>query len=619
VTVLRLISLFVAICVGLPFSSFAADYVPGEIIVKMKSSASTSSKHQFIGKAALDHKMSLKRSWSRFNLHQFSLKTGQSVDAAVDAMRADPDVEYAEPNYLFTKQSVGIEGEAFSASDPQGEAVGKFNSEGFGQTFSDSMNVAETWEELSDNSNVPIVAVIDSGVDYNHYVFVDSDAIWENEDEIPNNGIDDDGNGYIDDVRGWNFAYGNNDPMDDDNHGTHVAGIVLGMTQNILANSVEPARLKIMPLKFLDDAGSGSTSDAIEAINYALNNGATILNNSWGGSSYSQALEDAIVSTYNSKAAFIAAAGNATNNNDSSPTYPASYSVPNVISIAATRSDDDLAYFSNYGASSVHVGSPGASIISTLPNDSFGYSSGTSMAAPFVAGLTALMAIENPEINGFQAREIIFNQTDTISSLSGKVASAGRIDALSTVTYVQGNPIGLDQPAYSENSTRSLASEATQASGGCGLVKSVWNKTKGGRGTGSLGGSSLMLGLLFAPLLIILGLKIRRQANSPEARRAHKRYNVNSEVKISVGDRQFVASMSSISLGGARVDTDAMLESGGIVTMSIESPDGESQIEVQGKVVWSEEKKAYGLAFCDAKSSTLDAISQITQKLVKAS
>ena len=607
----------------LPTLAFAQDYVPGEIIVKMKPAASTSSKHQFIGKVSLQGKMALKQSWNRFNLHHFQLKGGQSVEQAVAEALKDDSVLYAEPNYLFRKQSVGIE-DSFSAEEMQELDIEAYSGGGsFGLTQA-NISVEQTWGIVGNSpaEQVPVVAVIDSGVDYNHYVFVDSGAIWSNDDEIPGNGIDDDGNGYIDDVRGWNFAYNNNNPMDDDNHGTHVAGIILGTTQDILASTVEPAKIKIMPLKFLSATGEGSTSDAIEAINYAINNGASILNNSWGGGSYSQALQDAVIAAYNSRVSFIAAAGNSTNNNDISATYPASYTVPNVVSIAATRIDDDLAYFSNFGAQSVHVASPGVSILSTLPNDSFGYSSGTSMAAPFVAGLAALMKYEAGEINGFQVRELLFNNSAGIGSLANKVASQSRIDTFQAVSHVQSSSISSFQPEFDE-SMRGPASygssgETSSGAGGCGLVKAVWDKakSKGGNSQPPWGSTALMLGLLFAPILVLLSIRHRQRLN-PANRRQFPRYKIDSQVRIQVGEREVVGNVSSISLGGARVDTDALLESGGIVTMSIASPDGEQRVEVQGRVVWSEEKKAYGVQFCDAEESVLTAIGSWTRRLVK--
>lgn len=609
-----LVSFFFALSVQ------AQDYVPGEIIVKMKASSAKTGTHKFLGKMAISQKMTLKQSWGRFNMHQFKLGAGQSVDDAINELSFDPDVEYVEPNYIFRKQQVGFEGQPMSFSEVEEELSTMSNQAmsggNFGQT-ADNMNAEQTWGILSSTSSRPIVAVIDSGVDYNHYVFVDSGAMWTNPNEIPGNGVDDDGNGYIDDVRGWNFVNNTNDPMDDDNHGTHVAGTVLGMTQNILAPTLDPSVIQIMPLKFLDSQGAGTTSAAIAAINYAVNNGAHVLNNSWGGGNYSQALLDAVTVAYNSGKTFVAAAGNSSNNNDLSPTYPASYNVPNVISIAATSSSDGLASFSNFGASTVHVGSPGISILSTLPNDSFGYSSGTSMAAPFAAGLAALMIREKGIINGYQVKGVLFDHSEGVSGLNGKVASNSRIDAFDAVDFVQNNDIANYQPTYTggTSSNRGLASEGTAAAGGCGLVKSALNN-KGGGGP-SRGQKLLFFGLLFAPVILINILRIRKK-KMIESRRQFPRYKMDSEVRIDVGGKQLVGQMNTISLGGARIDTDALLEKGGVVTLSIESPDGAQQIQVQGRVVWSEEKKAYGVQFCDAKDEAMATIGGWTKKLTKA-
>ncbi len=566
-----------------------------------------------MSKLASDNGMELKRSWKRFKMHQFKVGKGKSVEQIVNDLHFDPNVEYAEPNYIFNKQSTGIEGSPMSFSEMEAEVTSMnsgYSGGGMGQT-SAQIDAAEAWQILSNLPQKPVVAIIDSGVDYNHYVFVDSDAIWENVDEIPGNGLDDDGNGYIDDVRGWNFVSNSNDPMDDDNHGTHVAGIVLGMTQDILAATVEESVIKIMPLKFLDSQGVGTTSDALEAINYAMDNGAQVMNNSWGGGSYSQSLHDVITSAYNNGLSFIAAAGNSANNNDASPTYPANYQVPNVVSIAATSSSDGLASFSNFGSTSVHVASPGISILSTLPNDSFGYSSGTSMAAPFASGLAALMIREKGDINGFQVKGVLYEYSEMVGGLAGKVASQSRINAFDAVNFVQNNDIESYQPDYSSGSRSVASSGAAAAGGGCGLVAKI---SKGRGGPPSGGKVFLFLGLLFAPVILMNVLRIRKQKLS-ESRRQFPRYKMDSEVRISVGDKQLVGNMSSISLGGARIDTDALLEKGGVVTLNIASPEGDQQVEVQGQVVWSEEKKAYGVKFCETGEDAAATIGLWTKKL----
>jgi len=611
------------------FSLGAQDHVPGELIVKMKESRAQGSS-RFLGKAAINQKMSLKRSWKRHNIYQFQLKPGVSVEQAINDLHFDDDVEYAEPNYILRKQSTGIEGGPKSlaeiAAENESLQIDSFASDSFAQTNAD-IRAEEAWGILALNPDKPIVAVIDSGVDYNHYVFQESGALWSNTGEIPNNSIDDDGNGFVDDVYGWNFVNNSNDPMDDDNHGTHVAGIVLGMTQDILRNpgDVSPAKIQIMPLKFLDHNGSGTTASAIEAINYAIDNGASVLNNSWGGGHYSQALYDVIVQSHNKGLAFIAAAGNAANNNDTSPTYPASYKISNVVSVAATSSQDNLASFSNFGSQSVHVASPGISIISTLPNDSFGYSSGTSMAAPFAAGLSALLVREKNQINGHQVKGVLFEYSLGVQDLLGKVASQSRIDAFEAVNFVQNTDIASYVPNSSADRWVSNvdAPETSSQAGGCGLIstkllqKSL-QKPFDGSGGSSGGTTAALLALLLAPLLVINILKLRVKIK-PEYRRAYPRMNIQSEVSIAVGDQKLIGQMSSISLGGARIDTEALLEQGGVVTLCVASPVGDKHFEVQGQIVWCEEKKAYGVKFAEAQKEAQDLVSLWSSRLAKKS
>lgn len=610
------------------FSVEAQDYVPGELIVKMKDS-SVQGSSRFLGKSSINQKMSLKRSWKRYNVHQFQLKPGVSVEQAINDLHFDDDVEYAEPNYIMRKQSTGIEGGPKSlaeiVAENEGFQIGAFASDHFAQSSAE-IRAEEAWSILTINSEKPIVAIIDSGVDYNHYVFQESGAIWTNSGEIPNNGLDDDGNGFVDDVYGWNFVNNSNDPMDDDNHGTHVAGIVLGMTQDVLRNPGElsPAKIQIMPLKFLDQSGSGTTASAISALNYAIDNGASVLNNSWGGGHFSQALYDVIVKSSDRGLAFIAAAGNAANDNDSSPTYPASYKISNVVSVAATSSQDNLASFSNFGGQSVHVASPGISIISTLPNDSFGYSSGTSMAAPFAAGLSALLVREKNQINGHQVKGVLFEYSLGVQDLLGKVASQSRIDAFEAVHFVQNTDIASYVPDASTDrwlSSVDVAESSSQAGGGCGLIstkllhKSL-QKPFDGSGGSSGGTTAVLLALLLAPLLVINILKVRAK-NQPEYRRAYPRLNIQSEVSIAVGDQKLVGQMSSISLGGARIDTEALLEQGGVVTLCVASPTGDKHFEVQGQIVWCEEKKAYGVKFTDAQQEARDLVGLWSSRLGK--
>jgi subtilisin family serine protease len=607
----------------------AQEYVPGELIVKMKDQRASGAS-RFLGKASTRSKMSLKKSWSQFNIHQFQLKPGVSVEQAINDLHFDEEVEYAEPNYILKKHSPGIEGAPMTFSELQqdleanSEEWDSFGAaERFGQTGAD-IRVEEAWSILGNSTQKPIVAVIDSGVDYDHYVFRESGAIWVNPGEIPDNSIDDDNNGYVDDVYGWNFVNNSNDPMDDDNHGTHVAGIVLGITQDILRmeGEISPSRIQIMPVKFLDHNGSGTTANAIAAIHYAMNNGAHVLNNSWGGGHFSQALYDVIDQSNKLNISFVAAAGNAANDNDATPTYPASYKIANVVSIAATSTFDGLASFSNFGNQSVHVASPGISVVSTLPNGTFGHSSGTSMAAPFVAGLSALMLREKSAITGHQIKGVLYDNSFTVGDLAGKVASQARIDAYEAVHFVKTTDMSSYQPNLAADrwlTSVDSPSGGTAASGGCGMVaRQVFRSGQGGGSSNPFGGGGampmLMLALLMAPLVLINILKIRRR-NTIESRRQHPRFQVQSEVSIAVGETRLVGNMSSLSMGGACINTDALLEKGGLVTLSIATPDGKEHLEVKGQVVWSEEKKAYGVKFMETSSEALNQISAWTQDL----
>lgn len=593
----------------LSMGAAAQDYVPGEIIVKLKGQPGSSESYAFLGKAHSEKAMALKNSWGKLNMYHFGLSKAQTVESAIFELKQDPNVLYAEPNYYLKKTNeVGVQ-QTFTAQEIQAQS-NQSQSSGYLAT-SANIGAQSVWTAHGGMPSVrPIVAVIDTGLDVGHYVFQDTSSVWVNSDEVAGNGIDDDGNGYVDDVNGWNFVDNSGTMYDDDGHGTHVSGIILSLDQNIYSSSpLAASKIQIMPLKFLNGSGTGTTSNAIRAIYYAVNNGASVLNNSWGGSAYSSALHEAIAYTYSKGALFVAAAGNAALNNDSAPMYPANYGVPNVISIAATTDYDYLASFSNYGKTSVHLGSPGVYILSTLPGEAFGTSSGTSMASPFVAGTAIQMKVEAPTMLGYQLREILMSQYDSITQLNNKVVTSGRLDSASSVTYAKTATIQSSQPAYtvSHGADRELASNV--AGGGCGTVKALAEN-----GQTPWGGAAAVVLLIFAPALVLIAMRLMSPAN----RRKHERFTLNSDVRISVGGRELVGSVSTISLGGACVNTSALLQDGGMVTMMIASPTGEEKIEVAGRVVWSEANKAYGVAFDQAPQSALSQIADWTKGLKRA-
>jgi subtilisin family serine protease len=336
---------------------------------------------------------------------------------------SDPCVEYAEPNYI-RRASVVPNGPLF----PQ--------QWGFHSTVFPGADIQapEAWD-ISTGSRT-IIAFIDTGMDYNHPDLAEN--VWIHTAEIPDNGLDDDGNGYIDDIRGWNFINDNNEPLDDNGHGTHTAGISGAVGNNGIGVSGLLWNVQLMPLKILDVQGIGTVADEVSAIQYALDAGSTVLNASLTGGVFSNAEFEAIKSAKDAGVLFVAAAGNGGgdvmgDNNDIIPQYPASYALPNIISVAATGLDDSRAPFSNFGSVSVHVAAPGVDITSTFPStlvpSGYVFMTGTSQSASFVSGLAGLLYSIYPDFTYAQIRGTILRSVDILPSFQGIVASGGRINA----------------------------------------------------------------------------------------------------------------------------------------------------------------------------------------------
>ncbi|KHD88431.1 MAG: serine protease [Bdellovibrio sp. ArHS] len=616
----------------IPFSllSFAAyaqndpKVVPGEYLIKFKASSGgpTIAQTKLLGKA------SLKAAFPGLDIMQVTMKSGPDEKASFEALKNDPDVEYIEPNYILDKAEVALNGsverltyEQFANSSPASTDPAVY------AQSNAATGVANAWpllSSLSAQNGKVIVAVVDTGLDRYHDVFKPlanggTGALWVNPVEAAGQpGVDDDQNGYVDDVNGWNFITNTNNFMDDDDHGTHVAGIVVGTGQNIFARPLQESKISIMPLKFLGATGSGSTSNAIRAIYYAVNNGARVINNSWGGGSYSRSLHDAITYAYERRVLVVSAAGNYGSNNDASPMYPANYDVPSNISIASSSRYDDLSSFSNYGASTVHVASPGEYIESTVPGNTTMPMNGTSMAAPFVAGMAALAFREAPSLSGYQMKQLILGTASAKSFLNNLVYSSARIDAYEMIrTSQQMVATASTQPDYKPYYLTEQASTSGSgaAGGGCGLVKAVTHNGPGSGQGGGAGAIAVVIGLLMAPLVVWQVLRSR----DPKRRRRYERFKMNSEIRVTVGDRELIGAVNTISEGGLSFNADAALEKGGIVTMRIQSPDGHEVIEVQGQVVWSEQNQAYGVQFANARQGTLAMIRDWTSGLIKSS
>jgi subtilisin family serine protease len=297
-----------------------------------------------------------------------------------------------------------------------------------GGTTDADIDATEAWDKTKGNSDL-VIGIIDTGIDYKHPDLAAN--MWENSAEV--NGVknvDDDNNGYVDDFCGWNFYADNNNPRDDNMHGTHVAGTIGAIGDNGKGVSGVSWKVKMVALKFLSAYGWGNVSDAIEAVGYASGVPNMIAtNNSWGGGGFSQALKDAIDKAAQHDILFIAAAGNEGKNNDVSPSYPANYDCPNIISVAATDRNDKLAYFSNYGQKTVHIGAPGVDIYSTVLKKKYDVLSGTSMATPHVTGVCVLVKSMFPTLSMQQVKNKILTMSDPKPSLSTKTSTGCRLNA----------------------------------------------------------------------------------------------------------------------------------------------------------------------------------------------
>lgn len=287
----------------------------------------------------------------------------------------------------------------------------------------------QAWNLFTGNSGASlVVAVIDTGIDYTHEDL--KDQMWVNPGEIPGNGIDDDHNGFVDDVHGTDFVNGDGDPMDDQEHGTHVAGIIAASGNNGRGIvGVAWKGVKLMALKFLSDSGGGRTSDAVSAIEYALAHGARIASNSWGGGGSNAALRVAIEGAATAGLLFVAASGNSGTNNDRWPQYPAGYQTAGVISVASVDPGGSLSDFSCFGNTSVDVAAPGNKILSSVPGNAYEALSGTSMACPHVSGLAALVWLYRPQLTALQVRKVLLESVQTVRSLTNMVRTGGLISA----------------------------------------------------------------------------------------------------------------------------------------------------------------------------------------------
>ncbi|MBN3889451.1 MAG: S8 family serine peptidase [Nostoc sp. JL31] len=331
----------------------------------------------------------------------------------------------------------------------------------------DLVKAPEVWAHGYTGKGV-VVAVVDTGVDYNHEDLTNN--IWTNTKEIAGNGIDDDGNGYIDDNYGWNFADQNNNTLDDNGHGTHVSGTIAGENNNYGVTGIA-YDAKIMPVKALDSSGSGSYSSISKGIRYAVDNGANVINLSLGGASSNRTLESAINYASSKGVIVVMAAGN---DGDSSPDYPARYASKSGIAVGAVDKNNNLADFSNRSGTNqiAYVTAPGVKVYSSVPNNQYATYSGTSMAAPHVAGIVALMLSANSNLTDAQVRQIVTetagNSTQTTSS-SLKISNVSSL-ASQVIAETAGNNTQTTSSSFKISNVSSLASQV--------IAETVGNNTQ---------------------------------------------------------------------------------------------------------------------------------------------
>jgi thermitase len=441
----------------------AASFQDGEILVQFDASMSAAAKADIRaavqGRAIEVIQTATMRSQGLGTLERLSFGNGLTVERAIQAIGKRPGVVFAEPNYKVSTAAVSNDPYYTGSSrlwgmygDDQPTASGPS-----GTTNAFGSQAEKAWDAGFTGSKSVVVGILDEGIDASHPDLAAN--IWVNPFD-PRDGVDNDGNGYIDDVNGWDFVYGDNTVYDagEDTHGTHVAGTIGGVGGNGLGVAGVNWNVTMISTKFLGPNG-GYTSDAVKALDYLTDlktrHGINLVasNNSWGGGGYSSALHAAIIRSAKADILFVAAAGNSATNNDSTANYPSNYSTlqaptgttaaayESVIAVAALTNTGTLASYSSYGATTVDIAAPGSSINSTLPGNTYGNSSGTSMATPHVAGAVALYASAYSGVSAASIRGAILGSTRPTSSVSGKTVTGGRLDVAAALNATP--PVGI--------------------------------------------------------------------------------------------------------------------------------------------------------------------------------
>jgi subtilisin family serine protease len=451
-----------------PPAEAAREYVPGEVLVRYKPAPAARSLEAPRQKLRARYAATVTARTPATGVERWTLaNTTADCTAAAQAIAREADVAYAEPNYIYHISRV--------PNDPRFPQQWALQNTGQdGGTPDADIDATEAWE-FSRGGEV-IVGVVDTGIDYTHEDLASN--MWRNPGETPGDGIDNDGNGYVDDVFGIDEYNHDSDPMDDESHGSHCAGIIAAYGDNGVGTAGACWRVRLMALKFLSGSGSGNSFDAATCIEYAVRHGARVLNNSWGGGAYSSTLLDAIEFARMSNVLFCASAGNGGSDgigddNDSVARYPSTYTNGNIIAVAATDQNDNLTSFSNYGIESVDLSAPGYKILSTVPNNGYQLKDGTSMATPYVTGAAALLLAYNEYLNVAQVRDALLDTVDVVNSLTGRVVTGGRLNVYSALQALDG--LFFDRVEYFVNTQVYVLAVASQfeASNAIGVTVST--------------------------------------------------------------------------------------------------------------------------------------------------
>jgi subtilisin family serine protease len=434
------------------------DHVEGEILVKFKPNINKKDAFENFKKLDMYPQEMFHFVSGEYGL--FNTPNKAELGQFIDILKDDPLVEYAEPNYRYQiienhanyidmlTQNLHAVRYSSITNDPLSSKLWGINNTGINEPASprggnssrsgvkaSDINAMKAWQ-LETGDRVIKIAVIDTGVDYTHE---DLQAnMWVNSaEENGTPGVDDDGNGYVDDIHGYDFANKDSDPMDDHGHGTHCSGTIAAEHDNGIGVAGVMKNAQIMGLKFLLAEGGGTVVGAIGAIDYAIKMKADILSNSWGGGGYSQALKDILTKAKDRGIIVTAAAGNSGTDNNYKPNYPASYDIENIISVAATNYNDGLASFSCYGSKTVHVAAPGRNILSTNLKNTYTVMSGTSMATPHVSGIVGLYLSLNGKTDPKVVKEKLIASSIYNETYGRKLISGGRVDAYNFLAEIE--------------------------------------------------------------------------------------------------------------------------------------------------------------------------------------